>query len=76
MADMELILLKSSDLCFKTLLLFTECFEGSYNFFHLVFLILDEALEIFVFLLQLLPVLLPVNLILASVCDLAVFDLD
>lgn len=51
MTDMELILLKSSDLCFKTLLFFTECFEGSYNFFHLVFLIMDEALEIFVFLL-------------------------
>jgi len=72
----ELGLLEASNFSLKTFFLIGKRLEGTNDLFHLAFLIMDEQLEVFVFLLELFAVLLEVGLCLDTVLDLAIFQFD
>lgn len=74
--DVELVLPHLGQLLLQPFFFFRERLERAHNFFHLVLLVGDEVLEIFVFLLQLVAVLLPVCLGLHVVLYLPIFELN
>jgi len=74
--DVELVLPHLGKLLLQPFFLFRERLERAHYFFHLVLLVGDEVLEIFVFLLQLVAVLLPVCLGLHVVLYLPIFELN